>query len=98
MSSANLAEIAYNAYAGSTGGKTWDGRDMPDWGDLGEKVQTAWATATNAACDAFMRTAWTKAAAHFAPAGSSVTVKHASPHCACGTNDAGDRYIDPICR
>ena len=24
--------------------------------------------------------------------------RHASPHCACGINDAGQRYVDPICR
>jgi hypothetical protein len=26
------------------------------------------------------------------------TVRHASPHCACGINDAGTRYVDPICQ
>jgi hypothetical protein len=27
----------------------------------------------------------------------SVPVRHASPACACGINEAGQRYIDPIC-
>ncbi len=25
-------------------------------------------------------------------------VLHTSPHCACGINDAGHRFVDPICR
>jgi hypothetical protein len=24
--------------------------------------------------------------------------EHASPHCACGINDAGQRFVDPICQ
>lgn len=27
----------------------------------------------------------------------STTKQHASPHCACGVNDAGQAYVDPIC-
>jgi len=25
-------------------------------------------------------------------------MKHASPNCACGINEAGDKFVDPICR
>ena len=36
---------AYQAYADATGGKTFDGRDMPDWSGLGDKIQAAWIAA-----------------------------------------------------
>lgn len=36
---------AYAAYADATGGKTHDGRDMPDWSGLGDKIQAAWIAA-----------------------------------------------------
>lgn len=36
---------AYEGYAEATGGKTYDGRDMPQWRDLGEQVQRAWIAA-----------------------------------------------------
>lgn len=39
---------AYEGYADSTGGKTYDDRDMPAWRDLGERVQTAWIAAAAA--------------------------------------------------
>lgn len=26
------------------------------------------------------------------------TQQHASPHCACGTNAAGERFVDPLCQ
>lgn len=28
----------------------------------------------------------------------AATMKHASPGCACGTNAAGEEFVDPICR
>jgi len=43
-----FAEAAYNAYKRSTGGKTFDGRDMPTWTEIGIKtphVQVAWIAA-----------------------------------------------------
>ncbi len=39
---------AYAAYAEATGGKTWDGRDMPTWDQLGERIQGAWRAAATA--------------------------------------------------
>lgn len=45
MTGPDLAQLAYRAYAESTGGKTWDGRDMPDWDGLGERIQGAWTAA-----------------------------------------------------
>lgn len=44
----NYGALGYSAYAQFTGGKTFDGRDMPKWGDLPERIQRAW----NAAADA----------------------------------------------
>ena len=40
-----LAERGYRAYARYTGGKTFDGRAMPAWGDLPARIQEAWAEA-----------------------------------------------------
>lgn len=37
-----LGSVGYEAYAQSTGGKTFDGRDMPRWSDLPERIQKAW--------------------------------------------------------
>lgn len=47
------AKVAYEAYARSTGGKTFDGRDMPVWSGLGDKIQTAWVAAAGAVIDAY---------------------------------------------
>lgn len=42
------AAAAYAAYAVATGGKTYDGRDMPAWADLPPRIQGAWAAAAEA--------------------------------------------------
>lgn len=42
-------EVSYNSYARITGGKTFDGRDMPTWDDLGDRIQIAWEAAAKAA-------------------------------------------------
>lgn len=39
------AQIAYHAYAKATGGLTHDGRPMPAWDQLGDRIQHAWAAA-----------------------------------------------------
>lgn len=41
-----IARAAYAAYGETTGGKNYQGPPMPDWDDLGEKIQTAWRAAT----------------------------------------------------
>lgn len=43
-----LAEIAYWGYRRHTGGKTFDGRDMPVWPDLPEHTVQAWTAAVRA--------------------------------------------------
>lgn len=35
----------YEAYAKQTGGKTFDGRDMPTWDQLPDRIKDAWAAA-----------------------------------------------------
>jgi hypothetical protein len=40
-----LAEAGYRGYAFDTGGKTFDGRDMPAWGELPERTVSAWVAA-----------------------------------------------------
>jgi hypothetical protein len=43
------AKNAYEAYAESTGGLTFDGRKMPTWNDLPERIRNAWEAAARAA-------------------------------------------------
>ena len=45
VSARHKGRRAYQAYADATGGKTFDGRDMPDWSELGDKIQAAWIAA-----------------------------------------------------
>jgi hypothetical protein len=42
------AQLAYERYAAATNGKTFDGRDMPKWEALGERIQNAWRAAIGA--------------------------------------------------
>lgn len=48
----DLGERAYAAYSEATDGLTYDGRLMPAWNDLGERIQNAWTAATKVAYDA----------------------------------------------
>ncbi len=48
MSDLTLGREGYEAYAKSTGGKTFDGRDMPLWSSLPHRIQDAWAAAAQA--------------------------------------------------
>jgi hypothetical protein len=50
-----LGQIGYEAYAVSTGGKTFDGRDMPKWDELPSRVQVAWFCAASAIRDEFVQ-------------------------------------------
>jgi hypothetical protein len=45
------AKRAYEGYATSTGGKTFDGRDMPPWDALPGRIKEAWRAAVVAAVD-----------------------------------------------
>lgn len=35
-----IAQVGFEAYSKNAGGKTWDGKDIPKWEDVGEKVQS----------------------------------------------------------
>ncbi len=43
-----MGEVAYRAYAHERDNKTYDGREMPAWADLGEAIQAAWNAAAEA--------------------------------------------------
>ena len=47
-------QVGYEAYARSTGGKTFDGRAMPVWTELPDRIQTAWACAAEAILDRWL--------------------------------------------
>lgn len=40
-----LGQAGYEAYAKQTGGKTFDGRDMPTWEQLPDRIKEAWSAA-----------------------------------------------------
>jgi hypothetical protein len=48
---AGLGRWGYEAYARSTGGKTFDGRAMPAWSELPDRIQRAWDEAAFAVCN-----------------------------------------------
>jgi hypothetical protein len=48
QSPTDLGRVAYAAYGRSTNYLNVRGEDMPAWGDLGERVQTAWISAASA--------------------------------------------------
>lgn len=35
-------QVAFEAYNKQKGGKTWDGKDIPPWGKVGDEVQAGW--------------------------------------------------------
>lgn len=45
------ARRGYEGYAASTGGKTFDGRQMPGWDELPDRIKEAWRAAIVAAVD-----------------------------------------------
>ncbi len=49
----SLEQIAYEAYAANTGGKTFDGRKMPAWSDLPSHTVNAWRAAVAAVGEAY---------------------------------------------
>lgn len=50
-SPSDLGQLAYLAYSEAVGGTTHDGRPMPAWEDLGEKIQGGWIAAAASAAD-----------------------------------------------
>ncbi len=54
MSDLDLRRIGYEAYAKQTGGKTFDGREMPAYDDLPKNVLAAWSASADAIRDAIL--------------------------------------------
>ena len=48
-SNRDLARIMFDAYNEQAGGKTWDGKDIPPFDEVGERVQSNWIAAADAA-------------------------------------------------
>jgi hypothetical protein len=48
----SIAKIMWDAYAIQAGGKTFDGKPLPTWVELGEERQSCWIAAATAASDA----------------------------------------------
>lgn len=44
----DIGKIGYEAYAKFTGWKTFDGRTMPPWDELTDRIQDAWRAAARA--------------------------------------------------
>lgn len=44
----DAARAGYEGYAAFTGGKTFDGRDMPTWDQLPDRIRQAWAAGVEA--------------------------------------------------
>lgn len=51
MTYKEYAELAFNAYSASTGGKTYDGKPIPKWNELPERIQQAWEVAVHTVFD-----------------------------------------------
>jgi hypothetical protein len=49
MTNYNLAKIMWDAYSQKAGGKTFDGKPLPTWEELGEDRQSCWSAAADAA-------------------------------------------------
>lgn len=44
----DVAKIAFDAYNVQAGGKTWDGKEIPPFEKVGERVQANWIAAVKA--------------------------------------------------
>jgi hypothetical protein len=54
MTSGLLAKIMWDAYCVQAGGKTFDGKPLPTWDELGEERQGCWLAAADAARAAYL--------------------------------------------
>jgi len=44
----DLGQVAWEAYAKTVGGKTFDGKDLPKWHELGDRQKAGWHAAAQA--------------------------------------------------
>jgi hypothetical protein len=49
-----IGQIAFEAYNKAKGGKTFDGRPIPPWGEVGAEVQAGWEAAADAVADVIL--------------------------------------------
>lgn len=47
MADTNIAKLMWDAYATQAGGKTFDGKPLPTWDELGDERQSCWAAAAS---------------------------------------------------
>lgn len=48
---ARMAERMFDAYNREAGGKTWDGKPIPPWSEVGDRVRNNWLAAAIAATE-----------------------------------------------
>ena len=51
MTDTHIAKLMWGAYATQAGGKTFDGKPLPSWEELGEERQSCWVAAAFVAAD-----------------------------------------------
>ena len=51
MTDAHIAKLMWGAYATQAGGKTFDGKPLPSWEELGGERQSCWVAAAFVAAD-----------------------------------------------
>jgi len=51
MANAHIAKLMWDAYAIQAGGKTFDGKPLPTWDELGEDRQSCWIAAASVTAD-----------------------------------------------
>jgi hypothetical protein len=47
MTDTHIAKLMWNAYAIQAGGKTFDGKPLPTWDELGDERQSCWIAAAS---------------------------------------------------
>ena len=51
MTNTHIAKLMWNAYAIQAGGKTFDGKPLPTWDELGDERQSCWIAAASVTAD-----------------------------------------------
>ena len=51
MTDTHIAKLMWDAYAVQAGGKTFDGKPLPTWDELGEERQSCWVAAASVTAD-----------------------------------------------
>jgi hypothetical protein len=51
MIDTHIAKLMWDAYALQAGGKTFDGKPLPTWDELGEERQSCWIAAASVTAD-----------------------------------------------